>query len=71
MIYLLITCFAYSIEIYAARKSLRSPEEVIDNTFTLVFAGLDTTASLLSSSFLKLSQDPELQKELRIKEDEG
>ena len=33
--------------------STLSMEEVIDNVFTLAFAGTDTTASSLSSAFLR------------------
>jgi len=47
--------------------SALSTKEIVDNVFTLVFAGIDTTASTLSSSFKKLSQDTELQKLLREK----
>lgn len=42
-------------------------DEIIDNVFTLVFAGIDTTASSLSSAFLKLSEDQELQGQVREK----
>lgn len=42
-----------------------SEEAIVDNLFTLLFAGSDTTASTLSSAFLALSQDPALQAQLR------
>lgn len=51
-----------------------SSQEVIDNVFTLVFAGIDTTASTLSSALLKLSQSEDLLQLLREKmeaDDEG
>lgn len=38
---------------------------IVDNIFTLVFAGSDTTASLLSSAILHLSLDAALLEELR------
>ncbi|CAJ1365444.1 unnamed protein product [Effrenium voratum] len=51
--------------------STLSMEEVIDNVFTLAFAGTDTTASSLSSAFLRLSRDVALQAELRAAVAEG
>lgn len=48
-----------------------SSQEVIDNVFTLVFAGIDTTASTLSSALLKLSQSEDLLQLLREKIADG
>lgn len=39
-----------------------SKDEIIDNLFTLVFAGSDTTAAAATSIFLTLSKNPELRK---------
>jgi cytochrome P450 len=42
-----------------------SPEEIIDNIFTLIFAGSDTTASVLTSAMKALSIQPSLIELLR------
>ncbi len=43
-----------------------SREEILDNLFTLVFAGSDTTSSAAISIWMILSQRPKLQQELKI-----
>lgn len=40
-------------------------EAIVDNVFTLIFAGTDTTASVLTSAFLELSRNKSLTDRLR------
>ncbi len=45
--------------------SFLTNDEIIDNIFTLIFAGSDTTASAVTSLWMILSQHPKLQDQLR------
>lgn len=49
----------------AAAKSSLTEEAIVDNIFTLVFAGTDTTASVLTSAFFELAKNDELRERLR------
>ena len=42
-----------------------STDAIIDNVFTLIFAGSDTTASSMTSAIKTLSLNPSLQQDLR------
>lgn len=44
-------------------------DEILDNLFTLVFAGSDTTSSAAVSIWIVLSQNPKLQQQLKTSED--
>lgn len=48
-----------------AAKSSLTEEAIVDNIFTLVFAGTDTTASVLTSAFFELAKNVELRERLQ------
>jgi cytochrome P450 len=47
-------------ELWIALKSTKQLDSLIDNILTLLFAGTDTTASVLTSAFFILAQDKDL-----------
>lgn len=49
----------------SAAKSSLTEEAIVDNIFTLVFAGTDTTASVLTSAFFELAKNDELRERLQ------
>lgn len=49
----------------AANKSSLTDEAIVDNVFTLVFTGTDTTASVLTSAFFELAKNDELRERLQ------
>ncbi|KAL7491396.1 hypothetical protein ACHAWT_000760 [Skeletonema menzelii] len=49
----------------AAVESSLTEEAIIDNIFTLVFAGTDTTASVLTSALFELAKNDELRERLQ------
>ena len=52
-------------------NSSLSEEAIIDNIFTLVFAGTDTTASVLTSAFYELAKNNELRERLETCVEKG
>jgi len=49
----------------AAANSSLTEEAIVDNIFTLVFAGTDTTASVLTSAFFELAKNDEVRERLQ------
>lgn len=47
------------------KSSFITEEAIVDNIFTLVFAGTDTTASVLTSAFFELAKNAELRERLQ------